>query len=1018
MTTLVDDTSTSISARLAAITRAAEVLCGGARGRELMQQLLDATATIIPADAHAIWRYDAGQHQWQMAAGRGLRHPEVEQVQTDHGESMRLDEPFLLTDLYTPELQQRRAFYEREQFCETLVIPLRIRDEAASTIACYFRKHGEHATIDLELARVLAAITTALTAPKFDRFADAARAVSAELDLHKLVQIVTDAATEMTGAQFGAFFYNVVDQAGESYMLYTIAGVPREAFAKFPMPRNTAVFEPTFSGTATIRSANIRKDSRYGHNPPHHGQPPGHLPVVSYLAVPVKSRSGQVVGGLFFGHEEEGVFGEAEEHVAEALAAHAAIGIDNARLYDALQRERERLARNEARYRALVFAAPSQQAIWVANADGTLNDDNSQWRAVTGQTREQTMNWGWIDAIHPADRERTAQTWRDAVENRTTYDTTYRLRVADGSYRWFAARGVPVLDEKNEIVEWVGTVIDVHDKKTNDDGLRFLAKASDLFASSLDYETTLASLAHLAVPEIADWCAVDIVDEESGALRRLAVAHADPEKVTLAEDYRRRYPPNPETDAVFNVIRTGQPQFVREITPAMLDTIADPEQREILRNLGIVSLMIVPLRARGRVLGAVMFVSSDSGRRFSSADVELAEEFARRASIAIDNARLFRDAQAANRAKDEFLATLSHELRTPLTAVVGWARMMKMGLSPEEMTEAIDAIEKSASAQTQLIEDILDMSRIMAGKLSLESDRVDLSAIAEAAITTVQPSAATQRVEIVTSFPRTLPPVAGDETRLRQVIWNLLTNAIKFTPPGGSVLLRVAQNDKTVKLSVRDTGKGISPSFLPHVFEPFRQQDSSSTRAYGGIGLGLAISRYIVELHGGRITAESEGEGRGAVFTVELPVLPPERAGTTARVHVPPTIELPPLDGISVLVIDDQSYTRDVIAAILRRANAIVSVASSARGGLEAIAERMPNVIVCDIAMPEEDGYAFVRRLRQLEPPMNAIPVVALTAFGRPEDRENALREGFNAYMKKPVEPAQLAEVVRNAARA
>ncbi|HEX7829223.1 MAG TPA: GAF domain-containing protein [Thermoanaerobaculia bacterium] len=837
----------------------------------------------------------------------------------------------------------------------------------------------------------------------FEQFAEAARLVSAELDLEHVVQTVTDAATKMTHAQFGAFFYNVVDNAGESYTLYTISGVPREAFSKFPMPRNTAVFAPTFDGTATVRSNDIRADPRYGHNAPYHGMPKGHLPVVSYLAVPVISRSGQVLGGLFFGHSDVGVFSENEERIVEALAAQAAVAIDNARLYEALQRER-------ARYKTLVFAAPTRQALWVARPGGEIFDDLPGWREITGQTQEEVQHGGWMNAIHPDDRVPALRAWHEAIASRKPFMREYRVRMIDGSYRWFAATGVPVLDEKGEPLEWVGTSIDVHDRRTAEDNLRFLARATDFLASSLDYETTLKTVAQLAVPEFAEWCAVDVVDE-SGETRRLAVAHADPAKIEFAHELRRRYPPNVETDAVGRVIRTGKTDWMAEIPFELIERAArDPEHLEIMRALGLRSYVIAPLRAsHGHVLGALTFVRSES--RFSDSDVSFAEELARRAAVAIENSRLYGEARAANRAKDDFLATLSHELRTPMTAVLGWARMLQMGLSPSESVDAVNAIEKSASVQMQLIEDILDMSRIMAGKMHIDRAPVDLREVTEAALTTVRPAAAAKEIEIFTSYPPSVPPIAGDSGRLQQVVWNLLTNAIKFTNRGGTVMVRVSCTPDSVSIAVKDSGIGIDRDFLPHVFERFRQQDSSTTRAHGGIGLGLAIVRHLVELHGGRITPESEGRGRGATFTVDFHAL----AGhaTDRAVEHRTDVELPSLAGMNVLVVDDESMTRDVVTAILRRCGADVTSADSAGEARARMRDHLPDAIVCDIAMPGEDGYAFVRDVRERK---LDVPVIALTAFGRPEDRDRALSQGFDAFLKKPVDPLILASTLRDIA--
>jgi signal transduction histidine kinase/CheY-like chemotaxis protein/PAS domain-containing protein len=969
------------SDRLGALARVSELLRGSRPTRDTLRAVLTEMPQILPADGYAIWRYDTRAGEWHILASAGLSRDYVSHVIPERSDTGVLaDGPFAVDDVTAwPIVAERRTFYEAEGVRALYVLPLHIGGEAEGTLACYFRERRDILPEERDVARVLAdVVSAAVSRTRFDRIAETARAVSAELDLHRLVQAVTDAATELSNAQFGAFFYNLIDDAGESYTLYTISGVPREAFEQFPMPRNTAVFDPTFAGTGVVRSADIRRDPRYGHNAPYYGMPAGHLPVVSYLAVPVVSRSGEVLGGLFFGHHEEGVFTENEEQIVVALAAQAAVGIDNARLYDAMMR-------SEARYKSLALAASTRQTIWSAAPDRPLE---------------------WMERLHADDRDRAAERWARATETREPFREEYRIRGEDGVHRWADVRGVPVLRPDGSVIEWVGTLTDIDDERTASDNLRFLAEASNLLASSLDYQTTLKTVTELAVRSIADWCAVNVLDED-GTERRLAVAHVDPAKVELAAELQRRYPPDPEKSAVARVIRTGKTEWMAEIPPDLVDASAiDDEHRALLQEIGLRSYIVVPLPAHGRVLGAMTFVlSHQSGRRFGESDVRLAEELARRAGVAIENARLYSAANAANRAKDEFLATLSHELRTPMTAVLGWARMLKMGLTPEESVDAVDAIEKSASVQMQLIEDILDMSRIMAGKLRIDTAQVDLREVADAALTAVRPTAEVKGIEIVTSYAPQLPLVAGDANRLQQVVWNLLTNALKFTGRGGTILVRVARTGDTVQLTVRDSGSGIDPAFLPHVFERFRQFDSSSTRAHGGIGIGLTIVRYLVEMHGGTIVAESEGLGRGATFRVELPAM---EARTRADAPLEAN-DLPALDGMSVLVIDDEPMTRDVVAAILRRCHAVVITADSAGEARLRVAERHPDVIVCDIAMPGEDGYAFVRGLRATD---TRTPVIALTAFGRPEDRERALSNGFDAFLKKPVDPVTLATTV------
>ena len=558
--------------------------------------------------------------------------------------------------------------------------------------------------------------------------------LAAELDLHKLVQAVTDAATEISGAHFGSFFYNVLNEEGASYMLYTLSGVPAEAFAHFPMPRATDLFGPTFRGEGTILITDVKKDPRYGKHSPYYGMPEGHLPVTSYLAVPVISRTGDVYGGLFFGHPDESVFTERATRIVEGLAAQAAVAMDNARLYEAAQR-----------------------------------------------------------------------------------------------------------------------------------------------------------------------------------------ARADAEKSV--------------------------------------------EEKE----------------------------------------------------------RLYREAQDSSRLKDEFLATISHELRTPLTAILGWAHMLRTGqLASEDGSKALETIERNARSQAQLIDDLLDVSRIITGKLRLDVRPVDPNFFIEAAIEAVRPAAEAKGVRVQKIMDTGVVSVSGDPVRLQQVVWNLVSNAIKFTPKGGRVQVRLERVNSHIEIGVSDNGSGIASEFLPYVFDRFRQADQRTTRQHGGLGLGLAIVRHLVELHGGSVRAESGGEGKGATFTVLLPVAPVyHRGDVDARVHPAARDTLPAfdcaerLDGLKVLVVDDEADTRELLKVGLGRCGAEVWVASSAQEALEAIENAKPDLLISDIGMPDEDGYALIKRVRALSVESGGrVPAIALTAYARTEDRLQALRAGYQMHVPKPVELAELVTVV------
>lgn len=377
-------------------------------------------------------------------------------------------------------------------------------------------------------------------------------------------------------------------------------------------------------------------------------------------------------------------------------------------------------------------------------------------------------------------------------------------------------------------------------------------------------------------------------------------------------------------------------------------------------------------------------------------------------------------AEAANRLKDEFLATLSHELRSPLNAMLGWVRLLNTRKFDEATTaRAMETIERSAKAQAQLVEDLLDVSRIIQGKLRLNVCPIELASVIEAALDTVRPAAEAKQIQLLCVLDPAAGLVAGDFDRLQQVVWNLLSNAIKFTPKGGQVQIRLSRVNSHVEITVSDTGQGISPDFVPYVFERFRQADSSITRSYSGLGLGLAIVRNLVELHGGTVGAESPGEGQGATFTVKLPLMP-VRAWVNNRQQVHPTVggRVPfdnsaSLSGMRVIVVDDEADSREFIITLLEQSGAEVIAVASASEAIEAVSHVKADVLISDIGMPDEDGYSLIRKVRALRAEQGGmIPAVAVTAYARSEDRTRAIASGFQMHISKPVEPEELVTVV------
>ena len=383
-------------------------------------------------------------------------------------------------------------------------------------------------------------------------------------------------------------------------------------------------------------------------------------------------------------------------------------------------------------------------------------------------------------------------------------------------------------------------------------------------------------------------------------------------------------------------------------------------------------------------------------------------------------------AEQANRLKDEFLATLSHELRTPLNAILGWSKMLQTNnLGEDEAKKAIATIERNARSQNQLIEDLLDVSRIITGKLRLDIRAVDLPNVITAAIDVVRPAAEAKNIRLQTLLDPQAGPISGDPDRLQQIVWNLLSNAVKFTPKEGQVQVRLERINSHIEIVVSDTGKGIEAEFLPLVFDRFRQSDGSMTRRHGGLGLGLAIVRQLVELHGGTISVESDGSEQGTTFTVSLPLLPVRResASDAPRIHPKAAesgaeLDCPPeLTGLRVLLVDDESDSRELVNLVLEECGAEVVTAESASEAFEAIGREKFHIIISDIGMPDEDGFSLIGRIRRLTDEQGGnTPAIALTAYARPEDRVRALRSGFQMHIAKPAEPAELIAVVANLA--
>jgi signal transduction histidine kinase/CHASE1-domain containing sensor protein/CheY-like chemotaxis protein len=503
-------------------------------------------------------------------------------------------------------------------------------------------------------------------------------------------------------------------------------------------------------------------------------------------------------------------------------------------------------------------------------------------------------------------------------------------------------------------------------------------------------------------------------------IRTCCYGWADNEELDVAE-----LPPMPVTASGPNsrAVRTGQVIITNDYMRTQQGgVVVGPDN-----GLRPDSSLAVPMAVMGRIIGTIE-VQSYNKNVYRPEHVTAMSMAANLTAVAIENVRLLelernarQAAEESNRLKDEFLATVSHELRTPLTAILGWSRLLEGGTLDDSVTQqAVEVIWRNAKAQAQIVDDILDVSRIITGNLYLDLHPLEVVPVIENAINVVRPTADAKGIKIEKYFDSAPAMVSGDGNRLQQVIWNLLSNAVKFTDSGGRVCVKVGRVGGVVEVSVSDTGAGISKEFLPYVFDRFRQADSTTTRQHGGLGLGLAIARHLVEIHGGTINAASRGEGRGATFTIRLPLI---AATAAAKNFVEPdqhqfarSQQL--LSGLNVLLVDDDEDTLTLMATALKRRRANVTAVSSAGEAIQEITRKRPDVLVSDIAMPDEDGYGLIKKIRSLETGASEnLPAVAITAYAKEEDRERALSAGFQIYLAKPVELTELISVVARAAR-
>ena len=707
------------------------------------------------------------------------------------------------------------------------------------------------------------------------------------------------------------------------------------------------------------------------------------------------------------------------------------------------------LRESEARFRQLADAMP--QIVFTARPDGEIDYFNRQWYEYTGLPQEATGFDGWKQAHTEEGLHRVLEAWPEAVRSGQPYEIEYLLRRHDGAYRWHLGRALPIRDEDGRIVRWFGTNTDIHALKNferslqeSERRLRNLSEALasekrvlELIAKGAPLHEVLDTIARATEAQSADGmlCSILMLDESGERMLHGAAP-------SLPEAYSRAIhglPIGPTAGSCGTAAFQRRPVFVTDIANDPLWA----DYRALAQASGLGACCSTPLfSSEGVVLGTVAMYYRQA-RQPSAHDNELIRSATHLAGIVLEKDLVDRrlrhsleaeqaarsEAERASRMKDEFLATLSHELRTPLNAILGWTRILGLKSDvPRDVLRGVDIIERNAKAQATIIQDLLDMSAIISGKVRLNVQPVDLSAIVQSAVDTMTPAAHAKQIRMEVAMPARVDPlVSGDASRLQQIFWNLLSNAVKFTPKDGRIQVALDRVDSHVEVRITDTGVGIPPEFVPHVFDRFRQADASTTRRYGGLGLGLSIVKQLVDLHGGFVGVTSEGVGQGATFVVGLPVMAVRAEVDEAAASDESTLADAPRDevaaqadvaGLRVLVVDDDEDARDMIRRLLEERRSVVATAGTVDEALKLVAERRFDVLVSDIGMPGEDGHTLIRRVRALGPQAGGdIPALALTAYVRPEDRAKAIRAGYQMHASKPIEPATLYGLVASLAK-
>ena len=673
---------------------------------------------------------------------------------------------------------------------------------------------------------------------------------------------------------------------------------------------------------------------------------------------------------------------------------------------------KESLRQSESRFRLMVESA-KEYAIFTLDLNGIVTGWNAGAERLLRYQEAEIINCDGRILFTPEDNER-GQAEREmqiALTQGQAENERWHLR-KDGSRFWASGLMMPLLDEGENVQGFVKIMQDKTAQRQANERLHLLYDTtSDLLATEQPLTLVHNLFRKLSAPlDLHYYCNYIVEEKDDYSILHLknyeGLSEAEAQSLEWLE---------------LGQHLCGQvAQERQQIVLNQAQIISHPNAH-LIRSLGITAYVGQPLIVQGRLLGTLSFASR-TRTSFTPEEIDLLQSTCDQMAIALERANLLtsiqqqaEQLQQANRIKDEFLAVLSHELRSPLNPILGWTQLLRNGkLDVARQAEALATIERNARLQSQLIEDLLDISRIMQGKLSLTVAPVSLTFVISAAVETVRLAAEVKNIELQLDIDPVGATISGDAARLQQVVWNLLTNAVKFTPSGGRVAVELRQINQLAQIRVIDTGKGINPPFLPYVFEYFRQEDGSTTRKFGGLGLGLAIVRQIVEMHGGTVKVESHGENQGATFIVQLPVV--QQAATTISVPTRPQVDIEaPLHNIQILLVDDDVDTREFQAFLLEQNGAEVTAVASGLEALQVLDRFIPDVLVSDVGMAEMDGYMLMRKIRSLPPAQGgAIRAIALTAYAAELDQQRAIQAGFQLHMTKPVEPEILVSGIAN----